>query len=280
MPKVQAGECELFYQRMGDGSPTVVFIHGLVMDNLSSWWYTVANAIARYADVICYDLRGHGLSDRPSNGYRVEDAVEDLTNLVSALGIEHPVHIVGNSYGGVVGLATASKYPDFVESLFLVEAHAAVVEHSERKRQQLVHGLDLAGIVLTDDDVNEWLTGTAGRKLNRMARSARALIHDTTLVGDLRESSPFTQGELKAVRCACRLVYGEHSDIVDRGDLLARLLPQVELCIVPDVDHSVLMEATRQVRELVSDWILKRQFMSVGEPSDANSQVADLGLGK
>ena len=42
--------------------PLVVFLHGLVMDNLSSWYFTVANPVARIADVLLYDLRGHGKS--------------------------------------------------------------------------------------------------------------------------------------------------------------------------------------------------------------------------
>jgi pimeloyl-ACP methyl ester carboxylesterase len=39
----------------------VVFIHGLGMDNLSSFYYTLANPVAYLgATVILYDLRGHG----------------------------------------------------------------------------------------------------------------------------------------------------------------------------------------------------------------------------
>ncbi|HWL88800.1 MAG TPA: alpha/beta fold hydrolase, partial [Polyangiaceae bacterium] len=62
----------LHVQRMGVADPSenrgrrVVFLHGLVMDNLSSWYFTVANVVAAFADVVLYDLRGHGLSDRPA----------------------------------------------------------------------------------------------------------------------------------------------------------------------------------------------------------------------
>ncbi|MDQ1441189.1 MAG: hypothetical protein QOG97_1417, partial [Acidimicrobiaceae bacterium] len=63
-------------------TPAVVFIHGLVMDNLSSFYYTLANPCAAAgADVMLYDLRGHGLSERPPLGYALEDSVDDLVGL-------------------------------------------------------------------------------------------------------------------------------------------------------------------------------------------------------
>jgi pimeloyl-ACP methyl ester carboxylesterase len=255
VPKVVANGHSFFYQRMGGGESSVVFIHGLVMDNLSSWWYTVATAAARRADSLCYDLRGHGLSDRPPNGYGVADSVGDLIGILDALGIDRPVYIVGNSYGGVVGLAAAHAHPERVAGLILVEAHVAVESLHQREIERLPEGLDLAGLLLDDAVVENWLETVAGRKLSRMAASAKELIFETTLVEDLRQSAPFAEDEMANITCPVLLVYGEKSDIFARGEVLARLLPNAELHVVKDVDHSVLMGATAHVRELVLDWV-------------------------
>src|SRR5262245_41375587 len=85
----------------------VVFIHGLIMDNLSSFYYTLAPPVARGTDVLCYDLRGHGRSERPPRGYRLEDAVTDLCGILDTTGFTGPVQLVGNSFGGTIALATA-----------------------------------------------------------------------------------------------------------------------------------------------------------------------------
>ncbi len=275
MPFVNANGVEFFFQRMGAGEPTVVFVHGLVMDNLSSWWYTIANALARQSDVLCYDLRGHGLSQRPRNGYSVSERVLDLTNILSELGIEGPIHIVGNSYGGVVGLALALERPSMIASLVLVEAHASIDELRSKDKAQLVHGLDLAGVFLDDDEVNQWLDSVGGRKLNRMAKVAKALIYDTSLADDLRDSPPFTRAQLEQIACPTLLIYGEHSDIISRGIVLQELLSNARLEVVKGLDHSVLMGATQFVRTTICEWI-RDHSVDRGMANSTKSSLLDI----
>src|SRR5512133_2303707 len=114
MADVTANGVRHHVQRLGAGDRTVVFVHGLVMDNLSSFYFTLANPVASFADVVLYDLRGHGMSERPARGYRVVDLVADLAALLDALGIAHPVALVGNSFGGLVALAFAAAHPERV----------------------------------------------------------------------------------------------------------------------------------------------------------------------
>jgi len=118
-------------QRMGQGDRTVVFLHGLVMDNLSSWYFSVANTVAKHAQVLLYDLRGHGYSDRPAQGYRIEDHVADLLAILDCEGHGQPVDLVGNSFGGLLALAFALAHPDRVRSLVLVDAHTGDASFGE-----------------------------------------------------------------------------------------------------------------------------------------------------
>src|SRR5579872_4065954 len=175
MPFVNVGDVRFHYQRKGDGPETIVFLHGLVMDNLSSWWYTVASAASRRFETLVYDLRGHGLSDRPTSGYTVADSLDDLVGILDALGITRPVHLVGNSYGGVLALAFAIAHPERTASLVLVEAHASLEGHEHEDSDKVAGGLELAGWFLEEDEVQQWLDQLGGRKLNKMARSAKEL---------------------------------------------------------------------------------------------------------
>ena len=94
----------------GDGGertkrPQVVMLHGLVIDNLSSWYYTLANPVAMVADVHLVDLRGHGrsTSDGP---WSIAQHVTDLLDTMDAHGLAS-VDVLGHSYGGAIALALA-----------------------------------------------------------------------------------------------------------------------------------------------------------------------------
>ena len=66
---------------LGAGPP-VVMLHGLLIGSLASWYFTAAPALARTHAVQLYDLRGHGLSDRPVDGYDTATMAADLAALI------------------------------------------------------------------------------------------------------------------------------------------------------------------------------------------------------
>jgi len=238
-------------QRFGRGDKTVVFVHGLVLDNLSSWYYTVANPVAKRAEVLLYDLRGHGLSEITKSGYRVEDSVADLVGILDALEIRRPVYLIGNSYGGLVSLAFARDYPERTAGLAFVEAHFAV----EGWHDKMTAKLEFAGMKMNEAPVREWLEHKSQRNHERRFRKADYLMWETSLVDDLRAAPPVTEAELRALRVPVLALYGEHSDVLARGHELQRTVRDCELHVLADGTHSILMENTAWVKEKVLAWL-------------------------
>jgi len=240
-------------QRIGSGERTVVFFHGLVMDNLSSWYFTVANRVARHATVLLYDLRGHGRSERPATGYTVEDLTADLLAILDAVDVREPVGVVGNSFGGLLAVALAAAHPDRVDRMALVDAHfsadgwgdemAATLELEGEQRDRVIA-----------QNFQSWLGRHSERKRNRLARTAMALVRETSLVRDIRASHVLTDDELAQIRCPVLALYGEQSDALERGQHLARVLPDCTLRVIAGCTHSVLWEQTGRVRDDLADW--------------------------
>ena len=241
-------------QRLGAGPRTVVFVHGLVMDNLSSFYFTLANPVALIADVVLYDLRGHGLSERTPRGYAVPDHVADLRALVDALAIDRPVHLVGNSFGGVVALAFAAAHPARVASLALIDAHDGAAGWSAQMTATLALRGDERDRKIVES-FQSWLGRHSDRKRTRLARAAEALVEHTSLVEDLAASPPLGREAIARIACPVLAMYGERSDVRARGEDLAHALPRCALQIIPGCTHSVLWEATDEVRRRVVGWI-------------------------
>ncbi|MGH3815154.1 MAG: alpha/beta fold hydrolase, partial [Pseudonocardiaceae bacterium] len=211
---------------------------------------TLANPLAHAgAEVILYDLRGHGLSERPRTGYRVDDSVADLAALLDALAIDGPVHLVGNSYGGIVALGFAVAHPNRVASMVLIEAHFSVAGWAE----QIAAEQSRIEIALARDAVRGWLD-QLGRKVTRLAEMADDLLNRTTFLADLQTVQPIPMSRLGTLTCPVRAIYGEHSDVVNYARELDEYLPHYVLTVLAGCGHSVLMDATAALREIVLDW--------------------------
>ncbi len=254
MPYLSARGLRFFYQRLGQGSHTVVFLHGLIMDNLSSWYFTLANRVAEQSDVILYDMRGHGRSDRPAEGYKVQDAVSDLRAILDGLSVSYPVHLVGNSFGGLVALSFAATYPQDVASMALVDAHAATSLWQDAMRQDFALGVE-ERYKKVGAAFQHWLNRHSSRKVTNLARAAHALGLETTLRQDIESSQIMTDEDFARVTCPVLGLYGEHTDIRETAELLASKVPHFTLEYMAGCTHSILWEALPQVRDRICGWL-------------------------
>lgn len=119
--------------------PGFVLVHGLASNALL--WQGVADALSgRSGDggaagrtggrtdagpgggwaVIAIDLRGHGESCVPPDGYDTATAAADVASIIDILGLDRPV-VTGQSWGGNVVVQLAAARPDLVGALVLVD---------------------------------------------------------------------------------------------------------------------------------------------------------------
>lgn len=93
----------------GQGSPPIVFIHGLGMS--AATWSTCMALLRDHHRVVAIDLLGHGQSpvpDEPAD-YTRDRALDDIDEVLATLG--EPAVLVGHSLGGYLALAHAATRP-------------------------------------------------------------------------------------------------------------------------------------------------------------------------
>ncbi|WP_330261177.1 alpha/beta fold hydrolase [Streptomyces sp. NBC_00539] len=258
MAFVQAGPLRFHVQRLPaggtpgpgrPGAPVVVFLHGLVVDNLSSFYCPLALPAARAGhETVLYDLRGHGRTERPATGYDTRTAVRDLFTLLGALGLaRRPVHLVGNSYGGTLALHAALTRPDLVAGLTLLEPplSGAWVEN-------MLDTLSAAALSLEDTPVPAELLTLRLRKAANLTAIADELLNRTSLIDDIAGSRTFTPADYARLRCPVLIVCGEHSELVPGARELLRHVPRAaSIEILPGLGHDVLKESSGTLRKAV-----------------------------
>jgi pimeloyl-ACP methyl ester carboxylesterase len=109
---------ELFFTDEGSGNSTLLFVHGFACDS-HDWSWQLAH-FARRSRVIALDLRGHGRSGVPIEGYEPLDFATDIARLLDLLGCP-PVIAVGHSMGALVVSALAVEHPEKVCALVAVD---------------------------------------------------------------------------------------------------------------------------------------------------------------
>ena len=139
MPYAQAGEVRLYYESFGRGVP-FLFVSGTGWPGEPWKLKQVPAFIDRY-QVIVYDHRGVGKSDVPAGYYSTRQFAQDAANLLDALGINEPAHIIGHSMGGRVCQWLAIDYPRKVRSMIQAASGSGSMGNPEYPRWLTVDSL-------------------------------------------------------------------------------------------------------------------------------------------
>jgi pimeloyl-ACP methyl ester carboxylesterase len=98
-----------------EGGDPVVLVHGWPQH-----WWIWRGVLPRLADAgyrcICIDLRGHGWTDAPPDGYEKEQFASDILAALDELGIDR-FKMVGHDWGAFAGFLMALRAPERMEKL-------------------------------------------------------------------------------------------------------------------------------------------------------------------
>lgn len=117
------------WARHGSGPPLVVatcWLSHLQFDWESPVWRHFLVDIGRFATVVRYDERGHGLSDRDVADFSLERRVEDLEAIVAATGYDDFALMV-MAQGGPVGIEYTARHPQRVTRLVFYGSYSAAM---------------------------------------------------------------------------------------------------------------------------------------------------------
>ena len=107
MPYVTRDGVKVYYESFGQGLP-IVFLHPWSTNR-----YIWTNQLLEFAKTnrcIVEDHRGHGLSDKPEQGYGIGEMAADVVAILDDADIDRAI-LVGNSIGGMIAMQTSLDAP-------------------------------------------------------------------------------------------------------------------------------------------------------------------------
>ena len=125
MPIIRINEADIYYQDFNEApnenKETIVFAHGLLWDN-EMFAPQIEKLKSQYR-CIAFDFRGQGKSESTESGYDMGSLSLDTKALIEEL-VEGPVHFLGLSMGGFIGMRLGIHHPELLKSLMLLETTA------------------------------------------------------------------------------------------------------------------------------------------------------------
>jgi 3-oxoadipate enol-lactonase len=109
-------DIQIYYEILGKG-PRLLYISGTGAD-LRNKPNIFDSVLADHLEMLTFDQRGLGQTDRPDIRYSVEDYANDAAGLLHTLDCS-PCHVNGISFGGMVAQELALRHPSLIDRLVL-----------------------------------------------------------------------------------------------------------------------------------------------------------------
>lgn len=136
---VKTNGIRLHYLDYQGSGPTLLLMPGLTA-NAHSFDGLVVEGVVTAVRLLAVDLRGRGLSDKPTTGYTLAEHAADILGLLDQLGLDRVI-LGGHSYGGLLGMYMAHRYPERVEKLVVIDAAAEMHPDTRRLIQPAIDRL-------------------------------------------------------------------------------------------------------------------------------------------
>lgn len=265
MPYIDVDGVKIYYEVYGEGEP-IALLNGIFMSTES--WIFQTRALSKKYKVILHDFRGQWRSDKPKEGYSLDQHAEDLKRLLEYLAVDK-VNLAGTSYGGAIAITFGLKYPELVKSLVLI----TVPGYSPSLRVLTNRWLNACQTRDPEKFVNAWIRDVYSEEFfskyqkvlwDRLIEAFRDFDFEagTNLLKYasrlLEEKSPF-EPHLKKIKVLTLIIAAEEDALnsVESAQIIHREIASSELYIIAGAGHGVVIEKPEEINTLILGFLEK-----------------------
>lgn len=256
-------DASIYYELSGPGSKpeTVVLLHGLGLSHIN-WIDHLQGLHAAGYQVLNVDLRGHGKSvsnkanqEASKHESIIKQATQDLYDICERQGLNRLI-LVGYSTGTLVCLNFALTYPELVSGIAISGAFSEV---SNLFLWGKFRGAQLLSYKPFRPILEKEVARSNGRDKEQIAlfkKEAKKVQHAEG-VRWIQDSIKFNcSNELHKLTCPVLVLYGGNERrMMKYRRIFLDKIPNVQICLIPNVNHATLTKAADKYAFVLTDFI-------------------------
>ncbi len=255
------------YEIYGDSSkPTLVMTHGLGGQGIA--YEPHVPAFSQDFQVLLWDMRGYGDSDRPmvADGvYSRYSHAADLSGLLKTLDIP-AAHIHGHSLGGLVAQEFVLSYPDQALSLIVQDSSAEIKEEYLAGWTARLDEIKKNGLSpIPDDPMRSWSSRFIDAHPEVIAQQAREsaernhplVVAEGSRISGLELFENPLAARLGEIKCPVLIICGNEDRLTPPGGhvRMSRAIPQSKLAILPEGGHFINIETPEAFENTILEFL-------------------------
>lgn len=267
MPEVHVNDIDIAYEINGQGHP-LLLVTGV---GYGAWfWHKVIPGLAKRYQVISFDNRGAGGTDKPDGPYTVPMLAADTAGLLDALDV-NSCYVMGHSLGGFIAQQLVYTRPELVGKLVLAstthggdqvipitpEALEVLTNRQGDPVELVKRGINIAcapGFIERNPGIIQELMDY---RFSNPVPPAQYQAQVAAGAGMAALTSEQVAERMQAIQVPTLILFGEHDKVVPPGnaELLHQKIAESQVVIVPGTGHMFPIEDPSRTVDILIDFL-------------------------
>ncbi len=250
---------KIWCKQWGNHGEPVVLLHG-GLSHTEKWEKEILPAVEKTHQPFAYDRTAHGKTKMRDGFMHFDFQVDEFIAYIEKV-VKQPVHVIGWSDGGNIGLIAALKRPDLIKS---------VVGIGMNYTYKSGISFDLNNVSASDEEKLEFA------KLSKQdPELLLTIIRKAFKVWATEPKLKLKQ--LKKIQCPVLVLAGDDEPFTSKLTTdMYEAIPNGRLAIIPGASHALVKEKPKMMQAIIKDFYKSLEYPITKMPNRRKKKQAEI----
>lgn len=253
---------KIWCKQWGNHGEPVVLLHG-GLSNTENWEKEILPAVEKTHQPFAYDRTAHGRTKIRDGFMHFDFQVDEFIAYIEKV-VKTPVHVIGWSDGGNIGLLTAIKRPDLIKSLVGIGINYTYKGGIS---------FDLNNVSVSDEEKSNFA------KMSK--QDPELLITIVRKAFKVWATEPKLKlKDLRKIKCPVLVLAADDEPFTSELTFkMYEAIPNGRLAVIPGTSHALVKEKPKLMHSVIKDFYKSLEFPITKMPNRRKANQAEM-LGK